>query len=314
MKVFLTGVTGYIGSAIASELIEKGHHVIGLVRSDSKSAKQVITGVEIFQGDLKDADSIRKGVALADAVIHAAFGHDDWMKMEASYARDRAIVTVMLDALAGSDRPFVYTSGTGVLGNTGDTLADESTIPAPQQGVQDRVETEKSVIAAAARGIRTSVIRPGLVYGPGSGPMVGVMIDLAKRAGVPTTIGNGLNAWSAVHIEDLASLYCLAIEKSLTGKILHAVSGEPVVMRDLAVAIGRAAGLGSTVQVMQIEDARTSIGMLADAMAMNKRVTAAIAVSLGWKPNKPSLLSEIESGNYNNLLIAKNEVLTKSLA
>jgi nucleoside-diphosphate-sugar epimerase len=302
MKVFLTGATGYIGSAIATELMQKGHHVIGLVRKDSKSVSLAPNGIEVFQGDLNDSDSIRKGITLADAVIHAAFGHDDWMQMDASFAHDRAIVTVMLDALAGSDRSFIYTSGTGVLGDTGSTLADESTVPSPQAGVQDRVETEKAVIAAAARQIKTSVIRPGLVYGHGGGPIVGVMIDLAKRARVPVTIGNGMNAWSAIHVEDVASLYSLAIEKSLTGMTLHAVSGKPVVMRDLATAIGRAAGLGTAVQILSIEDARASIGMLADAMAMNKQVSAAHALALGWKPNKPSLIVEIEKGSYAKLL------------
>jgi nucleoside-diphosphate-sugar epimerase len=201
-------------------------------------------GAEVVQGDVENLEALREAAASADAVVHAAFNYDDWSKMDESYRAERAAVSAMLDVLAGTGKPFIYTSGGGTIGDTGLEPVDEDVVPNPPDWVRVRLEVEQLVLSSPERGTRGVVVRPGLVYGRGASGIVLLMISLAQQAGVGRTFGDGENAWSAVHIDDLGELYALAVEKAQPGSVLHAVHGEPVRMKELAASISRVLGKG----------------------------------------------------------------------
>ncbi len=299
MRVFLTGGTGYIGSAVAERLLRDGHAVTGLARSDVSAERLTAAGVTPLRGDLGDTNDLRRAVEAAEGVVHVGFSHDDWSRMDAAFARDQVAVEAMLGALAGTGKPFVYTSGSGVLADTGATLADESA-PTNEDGpTARRVATERLVLAAARKDVRGIVLRPGLVYGRGGSGVVGLMIGLPRRAGVGRTIGDGGNAWSAIHLDDTADAYALALTGAGPGTLLHLAAGEPVEMRKIAAAIGKGLGQSGAVEVWPLAEARLQLGVLADGLAADKRISAARAERLlGWRPSRPSLLDELVGGSY----------------
>lgn len=231
-------------------------------------------------------------------VVHAAFGHDDWSRMDLSFERDEAAVQVMLDALQGTGRPFLYTSGSGVLGDTGADTADETAATADAGDVARRAALEKAVVNAGGQGLVGTVLRPGLVYGQGGGGVMHMLIDLARRTGSGVVIGDGRNIWSAVHIEDVANAYAKALAVS-PGGLFNVANKEAVSMRDIAAAIGRALGLGDNVREWPVDEARATLGMLADGLASNKRISAAQAERmLGWEAKGPGIIDDIERGSY----------------
>jgi nucleoside-diphosphate-sugar epimerase len=280
--------------------------VVGLARSKKSAEKLRSMGAEAVEGGVEDLEALRQAASSADAVVHAAFNYDDWSKMDESYRAERAAVSAMLDALAGSDKPLIYTSGGGTIGDTGLEPVDEDVVPNPPDWVRARLEVEKLVLASAERGVRGVVVRPGLVYGRGASGIVLLMIDLAQQAGVGRTVGSGENAWSAVHIDDLGELYALAVEEAQPGSVLHAVHGEPVRMKDLAASISRVLGKGGVVQAWPVDEARQAFHF-ADSLAGEKRMSAArTKAELGWEPSGPTIFEDIERGSYVEIIKGKD--------
>ena len=306
MQVFVTGATGFIGGAVTERLIAHGHQVVGLSRSEGAAERLRTMGAIPHTGDLSDHASLRAAAQAADAVVHAAFGHDDWSRMDLSFQQDAAAVHAMLDVLAGTNKPLIYTSGSGVLGDTGPHAVDE-TMPGSRAGdVGLRTHLEETVIEAGKRNIGGFVLRPGLVYGRSGGGVMHMLIDLARRSGAATTVGSGGNVWSAVHIDDLVGAYLLALVSPQNG-LFNVADNNVFTMRDIAAAIGRMLGYAGEVAQWPLEEARSAIGMLADGLASNKRISAAKAHAvLGWSAAAPSIIAEIETGSYASLRDAAN--------
>ncbi|HVH13646.1 MAG TPA: NAD-dependent epimerase/dehydratase family protein [Longimicrobium sp.] len=288
MRVFMTGATGYVGSAVAEALRAAGHDVVGLARSDEAARQLESAGHGVLRGSLRDTDVLARGAREADATIHAAAtGGADQAEV------DTAAVDVMLDALAGSGRPFIYTSGVWVLGATGDRVADEDAPLDPTPLVAWRVEVERTVVKAASRGISSVVLRPGVVYGRGGGTPGG-LVATGRKKGIVRYVGDGSQRWPLVHVDDLAELYVLALGAP-AGSVLNA-TGPSVPAREIAEAAARATG--AHVESWPLEDARARLGAYADALALDQRVSAGRALALGWRPSRPSLLDEMRSGSY----------------
>jgi nucleoside-diphosphate-sugar epimerase len=289
MRVFVTGATGYVGTAVVEALRSAGHGVAGLARSDDAAAKLQGAGAEVVRGSLEDLDVLARGAREADAVIHAGAtgrpGQD---------AVDTAAVGAMLDALEGSGRPFLYTSGLWVLGDTGEQVADEDAPLRPAAIVAWRAEVESQVIDAAKRGVRSVVMRPGVVYGRGGGTP-GAFVSAARRKGVVRYVGDGRQRWAFVHVDDLADLYVLALDAP-AGTVLNAAAGPSLPVREVAEAAAEANG--ARAEAWPLEEARAVLGPYADALALDQQVSAERARSLGWTPSRPSVLDELRGGSY----------------
>ena len=299
MRIFITGATGYIGRIITQNLIEAGHQVIGLARTEQSAERLKAMGAEAHRGDLTDLDSLKRGVAMAEGVVHTAFSIVNWDQLNVAFAQDRAAVEAMLSTLAGTGQPFIYTSGSGVLADTGDAVVDE-TVPADATGpIAPRAAVEQTVLQAKAHGVRSIVIRPGVVYGNGGSNIWHLLAGLARQANGALTIGEGHNIWSVVHVNDLSDLYLSALERGPAGTLFNAASEEEATMRDIASAIARTLHLADLPTVWPVEKLRPMLGPLADGLAANKRISAARARQLlGWRPHRPSLIEEIERGSY----------------
>ena len=290
MKVFLTGATGYIGTAVAEALQAAGHALTGLARTDASAQKLGGRGLTVVQADLTDQETITTVARTADAAIHMATTND----ANAS-ASDRAAVDAILKALAGSGKPFIYTSGVWVLGETGAAPADESTPAAsPLAIVAWRPAHEQSVLSA--QGLKGMVLRPGIVYGRGGG--IPAMWVAAAREGSVRYVGTGSQQWTTVHVEDLAELYVKALSKPSAGAIWHGISGQ-VEVRKLAEAAAKAGGKNAKVSDLPLEEARKAMGTFAEALAANQVIASEkTRKALGWKPSRPDILEDVEKGSY----------------
>jgi nucleoside-diphosphate-sugar epimerase len=298
MRVFVTGATGFIGSVVVKELIEAGHHVVGLARSDKAAAALTAAGADVHRGSLDDLDSLHDGAIAADGVIHLAYINDfaDAAEYANTGAVDLRAVETIGAALEGSDKPFVVTSGTMVL--TPGRLGTEEDAPDPNSPGFARVASENAAIALAERGVRSSIVRLApSVHGPGERGFVPMMIGIARDKGVSAYIGDGSNCWPAVHRFDAAHLFRLALESAPAGSRLHGVGDEGVPFRDIAHVIGR--HLNLPVVSISREEADAHFGWLAFVASVDNPTSSALTQKrVGWQPVHPGLIADLEQGHY----------------
>jgi nucleoside-diphosphate-sugar epimerase len=295
MKIFVTGATGFIGSAIVRELIEAGHQVLGLTRSDAGAQSLAAAGAQVHRDDLEDLESLRSGAANSDAVIHTAFNHD-FSKYVANCEADRQVIEALGDALAGSGRLLIVTSGT-VMANSGPGIpATEYDLPASSK-VVPRSASEEAAASVAARGVRTAIVRLPQVHDTVKQGLVTYAIHVAREKGVSAYVGDGLSRWPAAHRLDTARLYRLALEKTGTDARYHAVAEEGVPVRDIAEAIGR--GLKVPVVSIAPEEAAKHFGWLGAFVGRDVPASSAqTRRELGWNPTGPGLISDLENMRY----------------
>ena len=292
MRVFVTGATGFIGTAIVRELVDTGHRVLGLARSDESAKSLVSAGVAVHRGSLEDLESLRSGAAAADGVIHTAFIHDFANYVPAAEADRRAIETLG-SALAGSDRPLIVTSGS-LLAQRQGPLATEKD---PHNPNFPR-KSEDVAHALAARGVHASVLRlPPSVHGSGDHGFVPQLISIAREKGVSAYIADGVNRWPAVHRLDAAHLYRLILEKGAAGTTYHGVADEGVPTREIAEAIGR--GLNVPVVSKSPEAAADHFGWIARFFAIDGPASSALTQKqLGWRPVQPGIIADLNARHY----------------
>jgi nucleoside-diphosphate-sugar epimerase len=292
MRVFVTGATGFIGSAVVKELVEAGHQVIGVYRSDDKAPALAAAGAEVYRGSIDDPDSLKDGAARSDGVIHLAFNHD-FSQFAANCETDRRVVAALGSFLAGSHRPLIVTSGTAIAKVPPGEPATEDA-PAITSNEFPRAASEEAAAAAAAtHGVSASVVRLPQVHDPERQGLISPWIAIAREKGVFAYIGEGRNRWPAAHISDVARLYRLAIEKSEPGAIYNAVGEEGVPARDIAETIGRRLKL--PVKSITPEEAGGYFGWLAHLAARDMPASSALAQKkLGWRPTGPGLIADLE--------------------
>jgi len=295
MRVFVTGATGFIGSAIIQELLGAGHQVLGLARSAAAAQALVAAGAEAHRGALDDFDSLQRGAAASDGVIHTAFVHD-FSAYAAAGETDRRAVEALGAALVGSGRPLVVTSGIAIL--TPGRLGTENDAPDPTAAAAPRIPSEEAVQALAAQGVRASVVRlPPSVHGPGDHAFVPALIGIARDKGTSACVGDGLNRWSAVHRLDAARLFRLALEKGTAGARYHGVADVGVPIRDIAGVIGR--HLNVPVVAKSAGEAADHFGWLSYFLGVDCPASSTLTQQqLGWHPSQPTLLADLEQGHY----------------
>lgn len=294
MKVFVTGATGFIGSVIVQELIGAGHQVIGLTRSDAGAQSLRAAGAEVHRGNLEDLESLRSGASGSDGVIHCAFDHD-FSNFVANCEKDARAIEALGSALAGSDRPLLITSGTGMGNAEFGQLANEDIFnpdhPNPRRA------SELAGVALSATGINVSVVRLPQVHNTVKQGLVSPLVELAREKGVSAYVGDGLNRWPAGHLHDVARLYRLALEKRKPGSRYHAVAEEGVPARDIAEAIGR--GLKVPVVALSPDEAAAHFGWLAMFVGLDFPASSAKTQErLGWHPTGPGLIADLERMRY----------------
>jgi nucleoside-diphosphate-sugar epimerase len=292
MRIFVTGATGFVGSAIVSELLSAGHQVLGLARSDESEKSLLALGAGVHRGDMNDLESLRRGAAISDGVIHAAFDHD-FSKFAEKCELDRLAIESIGEVLKGSDRPFVVTSG---LPATPGDLATEADLQPSSPGGMPRM-SEQTALSLVEQGVRASVVRMSQVHDLNKQGFATYMIAHAREKGVSAFIGTGLNRWPAVHRLDAAVVYRLAFEKGAAAAIYHAIADEGVAVRGVAESIGR--GLNLPVLALAPEDAAAHFGWLARPVGMDAPASSARTQQLlGWYPTKnPGFIADLERSN-----------------
>lgn len=305
MRVFITGASGWIGSAVVPELIGAGHQVVGLARSDTSAAALAEAGAEVRRGTLDDLDTLRRAAADADGVIHLAFKHDIAFSggFEDAADADRRAIDTFGEVLAGSDRPFLIASGTlglapGRVATEGDGQDSGPAGARLAGGPARRMANAQATVALADRGIRSSVVRlPPTVHGDGDHGFLAGVVAIAQEKGVSGYIGDGANRWPAVHRSDAAHLFRLALESAPAGSTLHAVSDEGVPIRAVAEVIGRHLGLPAA--SVSAADAPGHFSWLAGFLGMDSPASSAHTRELlGWQPAQPGLIDDLDKGHY----------------
>jgi nucleoside-diphosphate-sugar epimerase len=291
MRIFVTGATGFIGSAVVRELIATGHHVLGLCRSADKAEALAATGAEVVHGTVEDLEGLRAAAARADGVIHLAFNHD-FSRFAENCEDDRRVIAVLGSVLAGSDRPLVVTSGTGMTQAEPRQPSREDG-PVVSSAIIPRAASEEAAEAAARAGANVSVVRLPQVHDTARQGLVTYYIALARQKGECAYIGDGGNRWPAAHVNDVARLYRLAIERAAPGAKYHAVAEEGVALRDIAETVGRRLGLPA--RSIAPDAAEAWFGWLAlfagrDSPASSEWTRR----TLGWQPTGPGLLADLE--------------------
>jgi len=298
MRVFVTGATGYIGSAIVRELLGAGHQVVGLARSDASAAALSAAGAEAHRGTLDDLESLRGGAASSDGVIHTAFVHD-FADFAGSAETDRRAVEALAEALVGSDRPLVIASGTGGL-EIG-RVATEESVPDPGSPASLRFATEVMARSFATRGVRVSAVRlpPSVHSSADKHGFVRMLIGAAREKGFSAYVGEGVNRWAAVHQLDAAHLFRLALEAAPAGAPLHAVGDEGVRAKEIAEVIGKQLDL--PVKSIAPEQAIDHFGFVGGVFQLDIPASSAVTQKqLGWRPERPGLLADLDEGHYFN--------------
>ncbi len=294
MRVFVTGATGFIGSALVPELIGAGHQVLGLTRSDAGTDALTRAGAQAHRGDIYDLDSLRAGAAKADAVIHLAFNHD-FSKFMENCETDRRVIELLSSVLEGSDRPLIITSGTG-MGSAAPGVPSREDNPTVSSKIIPRAMSEEAGAATAARGVRIIVVRLPQVHDTVKQGFVTYAIQIAREKGVSAYIGNGTNRWPAAHVLDVARLYRLALEKG-TAATYNAVAEEGISMREIAEVIGK--GLNVPVVSLTSEESQAHFGWLAHFAAMDLPASSAqTRKQLGWEPTGPALIEDLKNMRY----------------
>ena len=297
MKIFLTGATGYVGSVVAEKLLEKRHEVLGLARNEAAEAKLNDKKIGFLRGDLTDVEVLKRGASESDAVIHTAFSHN-FSDYNDAVKLDRKVIAAFAEVLAQTNKPFIVTSSSAILGDTRGSEADED-YPFDQNSSRLlRGEVEWDVLRLPQKGIRSIVLRlPLFVYGRGGSSFVTFMIRQAKDAETANYIESGEQRVSAVHVEDVADLYVLALETS-TAKGLYNVAAEDVSMKDLNKAIARL--LNVKARSISAEEAKVKFGKMFDFLSINNQLSAEkVRRELGWKANaNKTILDDIENGSY----------------
>jgi nucleoside-diphosphate-sugar epimerase len=293
MRVFVTGATGFIGLALVEELIGAGYRVLGLARSDAGAKSLMKAGAEVHRGDLEDLESLRGGAGMSDGVIHTAFNHD-FSKLAANCEMDRVAIEVLGSVLAGSDRPLVVTSGTGLIAPG--RVATEDDDPPPDTSYP-RV-SEQAAASLMARGVRATTVRLPQVHDRMKQGLVSFLIAIAREKGVSAFVGDGGNRWPAVHLLDAAHLYRLVLEKGTPGGRYHAIGEEGVSMREIAETIGR--GLNVPVVAKSPGEAAQHFGFLGFLAGIDCPASSALTQErLGWRPTaQPGLIEDLKHAPY----------------
>jgi nucleoside-diphosphate-sugar epimerase len=298
MRVFITGASGWIGSAVIPELLGAGHQVVGLARSDAAAKRVAASGAEVLIGDVQDLDVLRAGAEQADGVVHLAFRHDiAWNgRFAEAAASDRRAIEVFGEVLSGSDRPLAIASG--VAGLRADGVVTERDLPS--DAVSPRAASERAVLALAERGVRSMSVRfAPTVHGAGDHGFIARIVDADRSYSAAAYVGEGDNRWAAVHRSDAARLVRLGIERAPGGSVLHAVGEEGIAMRDIANAISRHFELPTT--TISPEEAGERFGFLGQFVGLDMPASSAITRELlGWRPTGPTLIEDIGAGAYSN--------------
>ncbi len=294
MRIFVTGATGFIGSAVVQELINAGHQVLGLARSDAGVASLAAAGAHAHRGSLEDLGSLQSGAAEADAVIHNAFIHD-FSKFQENCEIDRRAIEAIGDALAGSNRPLIVAAGLAGLAGPGQLATEENNIsphfPFPRV-------SEQTALAQLSKGVAASVMRLPQVHDTHRQGLVSYVIAVAREKGAVAYVGDGANRWAAAHISDVARLYRLALEKHEAGARYHAVAEEGVRARDIAKTVGR--GLKLPVISVSQEEAPGYFGWMGGIAGADIAASSAITrKKLGWEPAGPGLIADLENMDYS---------------
>jgi nucleoside-diphosphate-sugar epimerase len=293
MRIFVTGATGFVGSAVVRELMDAGHKVLGLARSDAGGKSLVDAGAEVHRGDVEDLESLRSGAAAADAVIHTAFVHD-FSRFQEVCEIDRRAIEALGSALAGSDRPLIVTGGLARLAS-GRAATEQDSAP-PVSNSYPRA-SEHTAAALAERGLRTSVVRLPQVHNTVKQGLVSYAVSVAREKGVSPYIDDGQNRWAAVHVLDAARLYRLVLERGEQGARYHAVAEEGVSFRDIAEVVGR--GLKVPVISLTPEKATAHFGWLAGFAGWDLTGSSELTHQrLGWRPTGPGLIADLENMRY----------------
>jgi nucleoside-diphosphate-sugar epimerase len=299
MRIFVTGATGFIGSAVIPELINAGHQVLGLTRSDAGAESLIAAGAEVHRGNLEDLESLRAGAAKSDGVIHCGFNHDafstnDFSRFKENCDLDKRAIEAIGSVLAGSDCPLVVSAGAGAY-SPGHTLTEDFEPPA--NSPMPRV-SEQTALAMIPQGVHASVVRLPQVHDTVKQGLVTYLVAIARQKGISAYVGDGLNRWPAAHVLDVARLYRLAVEKKESGAKYHAVAEEGVPLRDIAEVIGR--GLKVPVVAMSPDEAAAHFGWLAMFVGTDLPASSAQTQErLAWHPTGPGMIADLEKMSYS---------------
>ena len=293
MRIFVTGATGFIGSALVPDLINAGHQVLGLTRSEAGADKLRAAGAEVLHGNIEDLDSLRKGAANSEGVIHLAFNHD-FSQFLKNCDDDRKAIEAIGEVLLGSNSPFVITSGTAIAANVD---GKPSTEDGPTAAWNPRAASEATVKELTARGVNTSVVRLAQIHDTHKQGLVPFVTAVAREKRVSAYIGDGGNRWPAAHLSDTAHLYRLAFEKAEPGAIYHAVGEEGISIKAIAEALGR--GLKIPAVSIKPEEAEAHFGWISRFAGHDMPSSSAITQKkLNWKPTGPGLIADLDGMDY----------------
>ncbi|WP_431296170.1 SDR family oxidoreductase [Rahnella sp. PAMC 25559] len=294
MRVFVTGATGFVGSAVVQALLQAGHQVLGLARSEASAQALTDEGADVHRGSIEDLQSLASGAAQADGVIHTAFIHDFSRFLE-NCEKDRLAIGALGAALKGTDKPLIVTSGTALVSNG--HLATENDLPDPQ-GQNPRIASDRAAAALAEQGVHVSLVRlPPSVHGAGDHGFVPMVIAMARQKGESAYIGAGQNLWPAVHRLDAARVFVLALEKGASNAIYHANSEQGVPFREIATLIGK--HLNLPVVSKNAQEAGEHFGWFTHFASLNNPTSSQITREvLGWKPEHQDLLTDIDTAGY----------------